>query len=149
MNYVIPRLRALAEGGDRAAQAQLGKIYYTRQEHAKAAKWIRIAAQRGDPGSQYYFGFMYRDGLGGVPKDIVHAYKWFILSAKGTTSKRWPKPKDTWDPLWNRTLAKLNEKKRISLLAEIEVAHDALAAQLSAAERADAERLVRAWKMTP
>ena len=52
MNYVIPRLRSLAEGGDRLAQADLGKIYYARQDHAKAAKWIRIAAQRGDPGSQ-------------------------------------------------------------------------------------------------
>jgi hypothetical protein len=149
MNYVIPRLSTLAEGGDRLAQANLGAIYYVRQDHTKAAKWVGIAAERGDPNSQYYFGFMHRDGLGGVPKDVVHAYKWFILSAEGVTGERWPNPKDTWDPLWNRTLAKANEQKRTSLLAEVEVAREALSTELSDAERAEAEKFALAWKMFP
>ena len=145
----IARLRPLAEGGDRTAQAWLGEAYYVRGDYTKAVRWTRIAAQRGHAGAQYYLGILYRDGLGDVPKDKVRAYKWLILSAKGTSRTSWPKPKATWDPLANSFRARLNEKIRRSQLAKVNVARNALAGELSAAERADAERLARAWKPTP
>jgi hypothetical protein len=145
----IVRLRPLAEAGDRDAQAFLGEAYYVRQDHAKSAKWLRISARRGQASAQYYLGFMFRDGLGGVPKDKVHAYKWFILSSKSASRESWPKPKDTWDPLARMHRKRMNEKMRRSFQAKVNVARNALAAELSAAQRADAERLARAWKPTP
>jgi hypothetical protein len=145
----IARLRPLAEGGDRTAQAMLGEAYYLRQDHAKAVKWLRISAQQGNAGAQYYLGLMFRDSLGSVPKDNIHAYKWFILSAKGASSESWPKPEDTWDPLARSFRARQSEKMRKSFLARVEVARDALAAEMSAAERADAEKIARAWKPVP
>ncbi|PJG84327.1 SEL1-like repeat protein [Conservatibacter flavescens] len=37
--------------------------------HEKAAKWLRLAAEQGDPYSQFYLAMLYTNGLG-VKKDL-------------------------------------------------------------------------------
>jgi len=46
------------------------------QDHAKAARWYRKAAEQGVAGSQFSLGFMYDNGLG-VSQDHAQATRWF------------------------------------------------------------------------
>ena len=55
---------------------------------AKAAKWFRSAAERGDPVGQLNLGDLYSRGLG-VERDPVQAYVWFSLSA--AQGRLWPR----------------------------------------------------------
>ena len=41
--------------------------------------WCRRSAERGDEFGQYLFGALYFSGHG-VERDLVEAYKWFLLS---------------------------------------------------------------------
>lgn len=42
------------------------------QNHAEAAKWLRLAADEGDPSTQFFLAVMYNFGEG-VPKNSVNA----------------------------------------------------------------------------
>lgn len=50
------------------------------QDYAEAAKWYRLAAQRGSADSQNNLGVLYTNGQG-VPQDQVAAHMWFNLAA--------------------------------------------------------------------
>ncbi len=50
------------------------------RDHAEAAKWYRLAAERGDAVVQHNLGVSYRDSLG-VPWDYAQAHIWFNLAA--------------------------------------------------------------------
>jgi TPR repeat protein len=61
-----------------------GGMYYmgrgVAQDYAEAAKWFRLAADRGHVEAQGSLGWMYAKGQG-VAQDIVEAAKWFRLAA--------------------------------------------------------------------
>ena len=55
--------------------AKIGYLYDQRQDYERAFTFYTIAAQNGDPISQYNLGVMYKDGKG-VNKDIGEAIFW-------------------------------------------------------------------------
>lgn len=76
-----------AKRGHPAAQGNLGTLYYFGKANGKpqterALKWWRLAAHSGDPRSQYMLGVLYFNGKH-VDRDIVAAYGWMTLAAKG------------------------------------------------------------------
>jgi TPR repeat protein len=58
----------------------LGYMYAQKQDYAKAMKWFRIAADKGDAFAQGWIGMMYHSGLG-VKNDGSEAEKWYRLAA--------------------------------------------------------------------
>jgi TPR repeat protein len=93
--------RMLAEGGVKAsmnpitgrmmankvqsAQCHLGYLYDTggkglAQDYTEAAKWYRLAADKGDATAQWSLGGMYQFGKG-FPKDELEAVRWYRLAA--------------------------------------------------------------------
>jgi TPR repeat protein len=51
-----------------------------RQDHTKAMKWYRLAADQGHAGAQYNLGMKYAKGEG-VLQDYAEAVKWYRLAA--------------------------------------------------------------------
>jgi len=50
------------------------------QDYETAAKWYRLAAEKGHTKSQYNLGSMYANGQG-VIQDYVHAHMWWNIAA--------------------------------------------------------------------
>jgi uncharacterized protein len=84
-------------------------------------KWFRRAAGQGNAAAQNDLGLMY-DRRQGVPQDYVQAHKWFSLAAA-----RFPASKTG-----EREQAVRNR--------------DRVAAKMTAAQIAEAQRLAREWK---
>jgi hypothetical protein len=80
-------LEALAEAGDPEVQFVLGEIYDTTfapsrvipKDNATAAKWYRMAAERGYAPAQRRLTRFYALGLG-VPKNYFYAVGWLLRS---------------------------------------------------------------------
>ena len=89
------------------------------QDHAKAARWLRKAAEQGMAVAQYNLGVMYDNGRG-VPQDDAHAYMWFKLAAS-----RFP-PGEHRD----------NAVKNSDIAAE----------RMTPAQISEAQKLAREWK---
>ena len=89
------------------------------QDYAEALKWFRLAAAQGDALAQYHLGLMYAKGYG-VPQDHIEAHKWFTLAAASSTSKP-------------------NRDRAVE-------ARDKLAARMTPAQLAEAQKLAREWK---
>lgn len=117
--------RRSAEQGHALAQFNLGLMYYKGesgpQDFAEAARWFRRAAEQGHANAQSGLGFMYEIG-GGVPHNLVQAHKWHNLAAFRASSS---------DP-------DLREKAVRS--------RDRVAARLTPAQLAKAQRLAREWQ---
>ena len=117
--------RRAAEQGHASAQFNLGlrydNGYGVPQDYAEALRWYRRAAEQGHAGAQNNLGLMYEDGAG-VPKDFVQAHKWYNLAASRASSS---------DP-------DLREKAVRS--------RDRIAARLTPAQLARAQRLAREWQ---
>jgi len=115
--------RPLANQGDDHAQFNLGLMYDkgqgVPQDYAEAAKWYRKAAGQGLADAQYNLGVMYEKGQG-VPQDYVRAHMWFNLAAS------------RFAPRFGREAA---VKGR-----------DIVAAKMTPAQIAEAQRLAREWK---
>ncbi len=115
--------RKAAEQGATEAQNSLGFMYYkgrgVPQDHAEAAKWFRKAAEQGHARAQSNLGLMYIQGIG-VPQDYVQAYMWFNLAALRSP------------PGAEHDIAVKNR--------------DVLAAKMTPAQLAEAQRLAREWK---
>ena len=115
--------RRSAEQGFSLAQHLLGFMYLqghgVPQDYAEALKWIRRAAEQGHELAQSNLGFAYRDGEG-VPQDYVQAHMWLNLAA---------------------AQAKLVAGRNIA-----GEARDSIAAKMSPAQIAEAQRLAREWK---
>jgi uncharacterized protein len=78
--------RPLAEQGDNRASVALGDMYMhwsDLQNEAEAAKWYRLAAERGNAVAQFNLGTIYATGIGEplVPKDYVQGHLWLDLAA--------------------------------------------------------------------
>jgi len=71
--------------GNTYAQYLLGYIYESGKngataDPAQAAKWYALAAEKGDPRSQFHLGWLYFEGKG-VTKDPMLGYVWSNLAA--------------------------------------------------------------------
>jgi TPR repeat protein len=58
-----------------------GMIALEREDHAKAAQFLRPLAERGDPRAQFWIGHFYSEGKGGFPQNISEALKWLRRAA--------------------------------------------------------------------
>ena len=118
-------LRPLAEQGDAQAQNHLGIMYETgfgvTQDYLVAATWYRKAAEQGNPGGQYNLGALYERG-NGVPQDYVQALKWYSLAA----SRLGASQLETSDAITRTS--------------------NAVAAKMTPAQIAEAQKLAREWK---
>jgi uncharacterized protein len=116
-------LRPLAEQGNAKAQYFLGFMYLNGQgvklDYSEAAKWYWNAAEQGNADSQFILGLIYLNGLG-VAKDYLQAHKWFNLAAARSSET----------------------DKRNGAVTQ----RDAVAAMMTPAQIAEAQRLAREWK---
>ena len=83
--YAFDEFRALALGGDAAAQYRLGLMYAKGQgipqDYSQAAVWYLKAAAQDDTRAQFAVAEMYSQGQG-VPQDDKVAAKWYIEAAE-------------------------------------------------------------------
>ena len=92
MQYFIQALEI--DQDNRHVQDQLGMMYYKGEggdvDYAKAAEFCKIAANKGQPGCQYYLGLMYVNGEG-VTQDIDRGISWIRKSAaqEFSIAKNW------------------------------------------------------------
>ena len=79
----IDLLVPLAEQGDVRAQMSLGTMTYSAAppNYEEAAKWFRLAAERGEVLAERYLGTMYANGQG-VARDDKEAVKWYARAAE-------------------------------------------------------------------
>ena len=73
-----------AEQGDSEAQYRLADKHYQ-----EAVKWYGKAAEQGHPKAQFCMGILYRDGIGGIPRNREKAAEWLSRPLNRDT----PKPK--------------------------------------------------------
>ena len=120
--------RKAAEQGYSLAKAGLGMMYYygwgVPQDYAAAASWARKAADQGDSYGQSWLGFMYEQGHG-VPQDYVQAHMWYNLAA-------------------SRYKASEKEKRNLAYTNR-----DMVAAKMTPAQIAEAQKLASEWKPKP
>jgi TPR repeat protein len=119
------RFRLAANQGNPTAQYNLGLMYAAgqgmAQDYAEATRWYRLAADQGQSDAQNNVGIRYKRGQG-VAQDYVQAYKWFRLSAANAT--------------------------RMADRARVELNRDKVAALMTAAQVAEAEKLAAGWTPT-
>ena len=112
-----------ADQGLAEAQERLGFMYATgrgvRQDYAEAVKWFRKAARQGHAKAQQRLGTMYSVGRG-IRQDYVQAHMWFNLAAS--------------------RLARGSVREKTIRVRE------ALAAKMTPAQIAEAQRLAREWR---
>jgi hypothetical protein len=66
------------------------------QDHAKAVRWYRKAAEQGHASAQYNLGVSYQEGEG-VPQDYVEAHVWLNIAVSHASSdkrEKWVKSRD-------------------------------------------------------
>jgi uncharacterized protein len=116
-------LRLAAAQGEAEAQHNLGNLYAegrgVPQDYAEASKWFQLAAAQGHAWAQAILGGMYASGEG-IPQDYVQAYKWFYLAAATLTEKQ--------------------------VRDEAAKRRDIVAARMTPAQLAEAQKLAREWK---
>ena len=143
----------LAEQGYTDAQNNLGYIFANglgvKQDYAEASKWYRLSAQAGDASGQHNLGVIYAMGLG-VPQDFAEALKWYRRSAEqgyveavrslGVTYYHGRGvPKDNVESYkWFHIAAELGHPTAGQ-------SRDLVARELTAAQRAKAQEMARAW----
>jgi hypothetical protein len=72
---------AKANGGDAAAQVQVGESYAAERDLVQAAEWYRKAAEQGNLAAELHLAVLYRDGGKGFPRDPVQAAAWYRKAA--------------------------------------------------------------------
>ena len=117
--------RPLAEQDLASAQSMLGRMYCfgqgVSQDYAAAVTWYRKAAEQGLVSAQSNLDRMYAEGRG-VPQDYVQAHMWFTLAATRFPASEAERREDA-----------VTNRSRI-------------AAKMTAAQIAEAQRLAREWK---
>lgn len=83
---IDPALLAKANGGDAAAQVQVGESYASAkgvaQDLNQAAEWYRKAADKNDVAAQLHLAQLYRDGGKSFPRDMIQAAAWYRKAAE-------------------------------------------------------------------
>jgi uncharacterized protein len=103
--------------GEGLAAFQDANAAYKKGDYAQAVFWWRKAADYGDAVAQFSLGFMYLDGQG-VPRDYIQAHMWWNPSASQTSIMR-----------------DFAVKRR-----------DEVAAEMTASQIAEEQRLASVWK---
>ena len=86
-------LLARANGGDAAAQVEVGEHYAqaaaaehnrdrSAEEYQLAADWYRKAAEQKSVAAELHLAALYRDGGNGFPRDMAQAAAWYIKAAE-------------------------------------------------------------------
>ena len=117
--------RRAADQGHASAQFNLGlrydNGYGVPQDYAEALRWYRRAAEQGYAGAQNNLALMYEYGVG-VTQNLVQTHKWFNLAASRFSSSE-------------QELREKGVRNR-----------DRVAARLTPAQLAKAQRLAREWR---
>jgi uncharacterized protein len=125
--------RPLAEQGNAAAQSNIGKMYVkgdgVPQEYAQALIWLHKGANQGNANAQGTLGWMYANGQG-VPQDYVRAHMWLNLAVSQLDDATRQMP----------------VKERGGMRQGAVKERDDVAAKMTPAQIADAQRLAREWK---
>jgi uncharacterized protein len=162
-NYAraLRQARPLAEEGDARAQSLLGLLLYrgrgTVQDFPAAVMWFRRAADADDAAAMFYLGVMFADGQG-VPQDYAEAAKWYrraaergdaqaqynlgLAFAKGEGVAADPVAAHMWLNLSTARFPVADSLRRSTAANS----RDAVAAKMTPAELAEAQRLARDWK---
>jgi len=114
--------RKAADQGDALGQANLGKLYAdgdgVPQNYPQAAVWWRKAADQGNVLAQVNLGLLYERGRG-IPQDYERAHMWFNLAA-----------------------SRAEDAETLNFAVKN---RDALAAKMTPAQIAEAQRMAREW----
>ncbi len=147
-------LRPLAEQGNALAQYNLGVLYRKGrgmpQDDVQARQWYEKAAVQGQAKAQFNLGTLYFNGEG-VAKDYQQALRWFRLAADQGEAVAQTKiaimyddgrgvPHDIVQTYKWYSLAATNGDKPAAEL------RDATAKEMTPAQIAEAQKLVREWK---
>jgi uncharacterized protein len=112
-----------ADQGNASAQFNLGFMHFNGlgvpSDYAAAMSWYRRAADQGNTAAQLDLGVMYLQGKG-APQDHVSAYMWFNLAAAAVPAVEFPNVAAAY--------------------------RDEVAAKMTPAQIAEAQRLAREWK---
>lgn len=113
-----------AENGNVTAELIMGARYNegrgVPKDAGEAVKWFEKAANKGAAYGQFNLGLMYANGSG-APQDKVQSFKWFTLAAAIFP----PSSKEREEAVYNANL---------------------VAAKMTPAEIAEAQRLAQEWK---
>jgi TPR repeat protein len=144
----------LAEHGDVRAQSDLGTMYMggwgVARDHVEAARWYRRAADHGFAPAERLLGVMYENG-DGVQGDLGQALRWVRkAAAQGDHEAQWILSYMYRD---NRfTSVDYVQAYKWRLLAGPNYSPDELheiAANMTPAQIAEAEREASSWSATP
>ena len=151
----MEELKTKAEQGNADAQVDLGLRYEDGRavirDYAEAVKWYRKAAEQGTANAMVHLGYMYAQGLG-VTKDYDEAMKWWLKAAEQGNANGQSSlgimyeygkgvPQDYVQAhMWFDLAA--GEGDRIA--SEF---RDAVAAKMTPAQIAEAQRLAHEWKL--
>ena len=149
--------RLAAEQGDADAQTSLGYMYGNGegvpQNYAEAMKWYRLAAEQGDADAQTSLGSMYDNGAG-APQNYDEAMKWYRLAAEQGNALAQYSLGSMYDNgdgvrqdyvsahMWFNLAAAQGSKDATK-------ERDKLAADMTPAQIAEAQKLAREWKAKP
>jgi TPR repeat protein len=153
--------RKAAEQGNAEAQRYLGDKYVggigVPQDYVEAAKWNKKAAEQGIAEAQVYIGMANWGGLG-VTQNFVESAKWYRKAAEqGNSSGQWSlgrlyaagegvQRNYTLAHMWfNLALSRQSShwaEVRKLVLEDL----DRVAAKMTPAQIADAQRMARKWK---
>ncbi len=153
--------RKAADQGNARAQFWLGQAYYVGrgvpQDYAEAMTWLRKAADQSNRDAESQVAWMYDQGQG-VAQDYAEAAKWYRKSAEhGVVSDLFrlgeryaigqgvPQDYTQAHMLFNLAASKNNEgESRDSAVRK----RNEVAAKMTPAQIADAQKLAREWKPT-
>ena len=153
--------RPLADQGNAGAQYNLGNMYDkgqgVPQDYAAAVSWYRKAADQGDADAQFNLALKYENGQG-VPQDYAAAVSWYRkaadqgnANAQGNLGVMYHNgqgvPQDyvqahKWLNLGSARAAGADDRERNAKNRDI------VAAKMTPAQIAEAQRLASAWKPT-
>jgi uncharacterized protein len=144
----------LADQGDAGAQYNLGLMYANvqgvPQDYAAAVNWYRKGAEQGDTGAQVNLGLMYDNGQG-VQQDYATAMSWYRKAAeRGDAAAKYflavmyeygrGVPQDyVTAHMWFNLAAASGDTDAV-------IRREMVAAKMTPAQIAEAEKLAREWK---
>jgi len=153
--------RALADQGDIRGKTLLGSMYDAGQgvpqDDAEAVNWYRKAADQGDAGAQNNLGLMYDLGRG-VPQDDAEALKWYRKAADQGYARAQNNlgliydngqgvPQDYVQAhMWFNLAAARSPASQTEMRDRAVKNRDRVAAKMTPAQIAEAQRLAREWK---
>ena len=147
---------ALAKAGNPEAQFNLGFMYATGQgvpqDHKEVVRWYKLAAEQGHLSAQFNLGLIYDAGER-VPQDYKEAVRWYKLAAeqghsyaqtilgfKYATGQGVPQDY-VQAHMWFNLAAPSRSPEGVK-------DRDTVAAKMTPAQIAEAQRLAREWKPT-